>query len=619
MEPFEKRKIELLAPARDYETAVAAIDFGADAVYMGAPRFGARYAAGNSVEDISRAVDYAKRFGVRVYTTLNTVLFDSELNDAERTAREVIAAGVDALIIQDMAYMEMGLSGVEMHASTQTFNLKPDKVKFLQDSGFARVILERNISIEDIKAVRSASDVDLECFVHGAVCVCYSGRCYMSRSMSPRSGNRGDCSQACRLAYDLVDVSGRTLIKDKHLLSVKDLDWSGRIGELMDAGITSFKIEGRLKDSAYVKNVVSWYRRRIDEELKSRPGLVRSSSGRSITDFEPEISKTFSRGRTEYYYAGRRVGVSSPDTPKAVGESMGAVIRSGDGWFEVDGGVQISAGDGICCVSGGELTGTNVNKAEAERIYPNKELPVKHGTEIFRNFDIKFTATLENSRTRRVVDVKADVSFTKEELIVTYTDEDGVLAEVRCVCINGAAKEPEKMVDTIKSQLARSGDTIFCVTDVKVTPCVASEGSAELDGVPFLRVSELNALRRSGLDELLTHRMERTAVRSRVAAVEHRLWPFGNAAASENVVNSLSRRFYLDAGCENIEPGYDLRDDMTGVVVMRTMFCVRRENGMCRKVKTAEPLLLRHGQYRYKLQFNCDECVMEVIYEGKDK
>ena len=251
-------KIELLAPARDLRSARAAIDCGADAVYMGGPRFGARQAAGNSVADIAAVAEYARRFGVRVYVTLNTLLFDDELADAERIARQVVEAGADALIVQDMAYLEMELEGVELHASTQTFNASPEKAAFLADCGFSRVILERNLSLEEIRRIRAATDVELECFVHGAICVCYSGRCYMSRTMSPRSGNRGDCMQACRLPYDLLDAGGNVLIAGKHLLSVQDMDLSGRLSDLLDAGVTSFKIEGRLKDEAYVRNVVAW-------------------------------------------------------------------------------------------------------------------------------------------------------------------------------------------------------------------------------------------------------------------------------------------------------------------------------------------------------------------------
>ena len=305
----KKRNIELLCPARDYRAAVAAIDCGADALYIGANQFGARRGATNSTDDIARVVAYAHLFGVRVYVTLNTILYESELKDAERLARELITVGVDALIVQDMAYREMNLP-VELHASTQTCNMTPEGAKFFEDSGFTRVILERALSLDEIKTIRSATTVDLECFIHGAICVGHSGRCYLSRSQSSRSGNRGECSQPCRLTYDLVTEHGEKIIKGKHLLSVKDFDLSERIGELIDAGVMSFKIEGRLKDDNYIKNVVSYYRQKIDEALKTRPDCRRMSVGRSEIEFVPDPKKSFTRDAGEYMYSGKRAGVA---------------------------------------------------------------------------------------------------------------------------------------------------------------------------------------------------------------------------------------------------------------------------------------------------------------------
>ncbi len=330
-------KIELLAPARDLETGRVAVDCGADAVYIGGPGFGARHAAGNSVEDVAALVRYARPFGVRVYAALNTLLFDSELAEAERTARELIAVGVDALIVQDMAYLRMGLTGTEFHASTQTSNILPEDVAFLGRAGFRRVILERALSLDEIRAVRAActDGTELEAFVHGAICIGYSGKCFMSRSTGPRSGNRGDCSQPCRLAWDLVDAGGKILIKGRHMLSVSDLDLSARIGEMLDAGVTSFKIEGRLKDASYVRNIVSYYRGVIDEAIRGREGLYRASAGISEPDFTPDPSKSFTRGAIgtgctgEYFLDGARRGVISFDTPKAIGEYIGVVRETG--------------------------------------------------------------------------------------------------------------------------------------------------------------------------------------------------------------------------------------------------------------------------------------------------
>lgn len=608
-----RRKIELLAPARDLRSARAAIDCGADAVYMGGPRFGARQAAGNSVEDIAAAAEYARRFGVRVYVTMNTVVFDDELDEARWMALRVTEAGADALIVQDMAYLEMGLDGVELHASTQTCNASPEKVAFLGGCGFSRVILERGLSLAEIRKIRAATDAELECFVHGAICVCYSGRCYMSRTMSPRSGNRGDCMQACRLSYDLLDAQGNMLKAGKHLLSVKDLDLSARLGDLLDAGVTSFKIEGRLKDEAYVKNVVAWYRQRLDAELARRPGLVRSSKGKSDVGFRPDIVRTFSRGRTEYFFDGRRAGVSTPDTPKAVGSLVCRVARSGPGWFEAPDTASFVPGDGICFLYGGVLTGTRVNGTEGRRIRINRELRLPVGTDIYRNFDRRFNDLLESARPRRSVAVAASVAFGEGAVSVTFRDGDGCSVTVSAPCCNGAAREPERMLETVRTQLARSGDTMFDVTEVTF-----GAGGAE---VPFLRAAELNALRREGLQELLRRRMERRPERHPARPDGACRYPYGVPDASENVTNRLARRFYERFGGGGAAQGYDLHADLRGVTVMRTPFCVRRENGMCLRGRGGAeraPLWLRHGRYTYRLEFDCEACMMRVVFEGDD-
>ena len=348
--------VELLAPAKDYAAAAAAVDYGADAVYIGGARFGARQAAGNSAEEIARVVEYAHRFGVRVHATLNTLVWDDELEAAERQARSLIDAGVDALIVQDMALRRMDLP-VELHASTQVSNRTPEGARFLGEAGFARVILERNLTLEEIRAICAATAAEVECFVHGAVCVGYSGRCFLSRSMSARSGNRGACSQPCRLTWDLTDGKGRTWIAGKHLLSVRDMNLSQRIGDLLDAGVTSFKIEGRLKDLAYIRNVVAHYRRAVDEALALRPGLVRSSVGESVPDFTPDPSKSFTRGESDYFLDGKRAGVASFDTPKAVGERVGRVAGVSGGTFTLDGAHDLAPGDGICFLTPRGVTG----------------------------------------------------------------------------------------------------------------------------------------------------------------------------------------------------------------------------------------------------------------------
>ena len=461
------KPVELLAPAKDYASAAAAVDYGADAVYIGGARFGARQAAGNSDGEIARVVEYAHRFGVRVHATLNTLVWDDELEAAERQARALIAAGVDALIVQDMALRRMDLP-VELHASTQVSNRTPEGARFLGEAGFARVILERNLSLEEIRAICAATAAEVECFVHGAICVGSSGRCFLSRSMSARSGNRGACSQPCRLAWDLTDGRGRTWIAGKHLLSVRDMNLSQRIGDLLDAGVTSFKIEGRLKDLAYIRNVVAHYRRAVDEALALRPGLVRSSVGESVPDFTPDPSKSFTRGESDYFLDGKRAGVASFDTPKAVGERVGRVAGVSGGTFTLDGAHDLAPGDGICFLTPRGVTGTNVNAVEGRRITPNRMEGITPGAEVRRNFDRRFTLAVERSRTRRVIPAKAAAEATAEGLKLTYTDCEGVAASaVRAVRLD-PAKNPDANAAALRAQAMKSGDTIFAVREAEV-------------------------------------------------------------------------------------------------------------------------------------------------------
>ena len=489
--------VELLAPAKDYAAAAAAVDYGADAVYIGGARFGARQAAGNSAEEIARVVEYAHRFGVRVHATLNTLVWDDELEAAERQARSLIDAGVDALIVQDMALRRMDLP-VELHASTQVSNRTPEGARFLGEAGFARVILERNLTLEEIRAICAATAAEVECFVHGAVCVGYSGRCFLSRSMSARSGNRGVCSQPCRLTWDLTDGKGRTWIAGKHLLSVRDMNLSQRIGDLLDAGVTSFKIEGRLKDLAYIRNVVAHYRRAVDEALALRPGLVRSSVGESVPDFTPDPSKSFTRGESDYFLDGKRAGVASFDTPKAVGERVGRVAGVSGGTFTLDGAHDLAPGDGICFLTPRGVTGTNVNAVEGRRITPNRMEGITPGAEVRRNFDRRFTLAVERSRTRRVIPAKAAAEATAEGLKLTYTDCEGVAASaVRAVRLD-PAKNPDANAAALRAQAMKSGDTIFAVRE------------AEVRGAEWFVPASLAAeLRREALAALAGARRER--------------------------------------------------------------------------------------------------------------
>ena len=599
----KKRYIELLSPARNYDAAIAAIDCGADALYIGAESFGARRGATNTTDDIARVVDYAHLFGVKVFVTLNTILYERELKEAEALARRLIDVGVDALIVQDMAYREMNLP-VELHASTQVCNMTPEGAKFLEDSGFSRVILERALSLEEIKAIREATEVDLECFIHGAICVGHSGRCYLSRSQSSRSGNRGECSQPCRLTYDLVTERGEKLISGKHLLSVKDFDLSERIGDLIDAGVVSFKIEGRLKDDNYIKNVVSYYRRKIDEAIASRPECQRASVGRSEIEFDPDPKKSFTRDGGEYMFAGKRAGVASFLTPKAVGEYVGCVATTSKRDFRLVGKVALNAGDGICVITPEGIVGTNVNRVEGNTIEPNRMEGIKAGMEVYRNYDHRFTQAVERSRTRRAVETKCSLMLSAEGISATYTDEEGFSVSVaRSMALDGS-KSVDKMRAVAEEQMAKSGDSIFRVVSVDV---VGAEW--------FATAKMLAEVRREALSMLAAKRMTRTMEHDiRTDSGEAR-FPVQRLGAEYNVVNSLSRRFYLKHGVEHIIDGLDLWATTLGERVMESSYCLRREIGECLKkgTKLRERLYIEHGRHRYRLDFDCAKCRMSLI------
>ena len=595
------RYIELLSPAKDFTAAVAAIDHGADAVYMGASRFGARQAAGNSLDDIARVAEYAHRYGARLHCTLNTVLFDDELQDAERMARELIAAGADALIVQDMALREMNLP-IEMHASTQVGNTTPEGVKFLEECGFARIILERSLSLEEIRNICAATSAEVECFVHGAICVGHSGRCFLSRTTSARSGNRGECSQPCRLPYDLLDSRGNKIITGKHLLSVRDMDLSDELELLMDAGITSFKIEGRLKDVRYIKNVVSHYRQRIDNILARRTDIVRPSVGTSRIEFTPDPAKSFTRGASTYMLHGKSSGVASFDTPKAVGEYIGEIKNISRRGFTLSQAADLAAGDGICIITKEGISGTNINAVNGSTIEPNRMDGIVEGAKVYRNYDHRFTLSLDRSRTRRTIEASAQLTLSPESCRLTIKDEQGIEVSVERNETLSPANNPEKMQQTAQRQIEKSGDTIFSITKVDV---IGSEN--------FAPASLLSDMRREALERL---------TEARIAAPRHHKiipddgsarYPYPMVSRYENVTNSLAEKFYLKHGVQEIEPALELQPTQ-GERVMISSYCIRREIGECLKQKPTikGDLYIEHGTARYRLDFDCKRCLMTL-------
>ena len=609
----QKRKIELLAPAKDLATAIDAIDCGADAVYIGAGKFGARHSATNPIEDIARVAEYAHLYGVKVYATLNTLLFDDELEAAREQALALIKAGVDALIVQDMAYWQMNLP-IPLHASTQTNCVTPEKVKFLKEMGFARAILERSLSKNEIAKIRKATHIELEAFVHGAICVSQSGRCFFSRSTSERSGNRGECSQPCRLEYDLCNDKGEVIIKSKHLLSVRDLDLSARLGEMLDLGISSFKIEGRLKDRAYVRNIVSLYRQLLDREIAKRDDVERSSVGRSTIEFEPNASRTFTRGAGEYLFDGKRRGVASFDTPKAMGEKMGRILRVDRRGVVLDSKHDLATGDGVCFISNGALVGTNVVGIEGERIQLNRYDGVAVGVELFRNYNRLFSQAVERSRVKRTISVDLRLIFREDCIELVAIDETGIEHTASVEYASEEVRDKAKGEEALRRQLSRSGDTMFEVRNI------------EIENIRFAPMSVVAGLRREALEKLELGRLADYQFELHLASYidstnrweRKAQYPSKILTPQDNVTNHLAREFYTACGVEEIAEGLDCRSSTEGEQVVISDYCIRREIGECLKERPRlnGELYLERGTKRYRLDFDCKACQMRVVDLG---
>lgn len=594
------RKLELLAPAKNLEYGRSAIDFGADAVYIAAGRFGARYAAGNSMEDIAKLTTYAHTFGAKVYLTINTLLLDDELADARQTICEAWEAGVDALIVQDMAILEMDIPPIEIHASTQTLNIDPAKARFFEQAGMSRVILERALSLEQISAIRGQTSIELEAFVHGAICVCYSGGCYMSHAVAGRSGNRGVCSQPCRSAYNLTDSEGREILNGKHLLSVGDLDLSARLSDLAAAGVDSFKIEGRLKDLVYLKNTVAHYRSALDAVIAGSGGLyTRSSDGTSTPDFTPDPARSFTRGFTEYYIDGKRSGVSTFNTPKSTGDYLGRVDSVGREMFTMDSEQPLAGGDGICFFTpDGTLVGTNINTVDGRRIYPNRMDDISTGTEIYRNYDHRFSMEVERSRANRRIDAEISMNFTPLGATLSASDSSGATFAMFAEGPWDEARKPETAVENVTRQLSKGGDSIFRITSVRVSGIV-----------PFVGAAELNAMRRELLEGLTSQRLATYKRRERRPEAAAADYPTPTLDFKGNVLNALAESFYRRHGVSEIEKGFELQSDFIGREVMRTKYCIRRELGKCSR----EPLFIENYGNVFELGFDCKNCEMTVI------
>jgi putative protease len=607
------RKVELLAPARDLACGIAAIDSGADAVYVGAPQFGARARAGNTLEDVARLVAHAHTYWARVYVTVNTLLHDDELPRAVALIGRLYDTGVDAVIIQDVGLLESDLPPIALIASTQMHNHTPERVAFLEAIGIQRVILARELSLEEIRAIRAATSIELETFVHGALCVSYSGQCYMSYAIGGRSGNRGECAQPCRRRYTLVDRDGKPVVEGRHLLSLRDLNLSGHLEELLDAGVTSFKIEGRLKDQAYVTNVVSAYRQALDA-ASARQGLARASSGHSRVDFEPDLAKTFNRGYTTYFLHGRGEPPGALDSPKMVGEEAGVVRQVARGRFLLNTDLHLASGDGLCWFGPqGVLAGTFVNAIESAPdgvwVTPAETAGIYPGLAVYRNRDHAFLRQVEGSQPVRKIDVRLRLEAMEDGFRLRAVDEDGNVACGTLVADGEHAHKPRQAEATARRQLARTGETPFRAVDVKLA----------WDQPYFLPVSALNELRRDTLDRLLATRAANRPQMGKGIARNDAAYPEQQLTYRGNVLNRQAAAFYRRHGVGEIEPAAESGLDMAGRVVMRTRYCIRHQLGLCdgqRKTgNVREPLyLVDEDGHRYRLRFDCASCEMEVIY-----
>ena len=601
----KKKTIELLAPAKDKKTAFAAIDCGADAVYIGSPKFGARVNASNSLDDIKDVVEYAHKFRVKVYVTINTIMSDDELREAVELIYQLYDIGVDALIVQDMGLLECKLPPIKLFASTQCHNSTLEKVKFLEKTGFSRVILARELSLDEIRKIADNTDVEIETFIHGALCVSYSGQCYMSYAIGGRSANRGECAQPCRKKYSLVDSDGVVVATDKHLLCLRDLNFSSDIKDLIDAGVSSFKIEGRLKDEDYIKNVVSFYRKKIDDAIENTE-YERSSSGYSVLGFEADVNKTFNRGYCEYFLHGRNKNITSFDSPKSRGEYTGRVKEVFEKYFLFDGS-ELNNADGICFFDErGELVGTSVNKAEGNKIFPQSMNGIRKGVEVFRNYNHKFSKMLESAKVERKIE--ASVCFVEKEQCyeLSAVDEDGVRVVVEAGKNYDKAKNQELARNNIIKCLKKAGDSCFDIKEARV----------EVDVYPFIPLSELNELRRRLFAKL---EEERIAVYEVEKSGGIFISPYFERELfyDVNIMNEKAKEFYEKRGGICREYAIEKTGNVSGKILMTTKHCLKFSLGLCskegKKHRYREPFFLvdSHGK-KYKLLFECKSCCMKI-------
>ena len=606
-----KKKVEILAPAKNLYQGMFAINAGADAVYIGAPQYGARSNATNSIEDIAELVNYAHLFKAQVFVVVNTILYDNELEDCQKMIHELYAIGVDALIVQDMAIFEMDLPPIVIHASTQANNRDPKHVKFLKDAGMQRVVLARELNLDQIKEIHEATDVELEFFVSGALCVAFSGNCYMSIAGGERSANRGSCAQNCRLPYELKDGTGTTLIESSHLLSIKDLDLSDQLPNLIEAGITSFKIEGRLKDLVYVKNNVSYLRQKLDSFLENNDQFTKASSGRTIFNFEPQMDRSFNRGYTDYFVNQRKEKIGSWESPKSRGQYIGKITEVTPKGYFIENAEDLNNGDGLYFLnSQNESDGIQVNVVLNSFVIPNnyKEIPV--GTEIYRNSDAAFNKLVEREdATIRKIGVTFSLKEAATGFELSVIDEDGHTTSLSMDNEKTPSTKGDVIKDELKKNLSKTGNTPFIVDEINI----------DFSENWFIPTSKINEMRRLVLEQLMDVRVkEYIREEFQLKKTDHP-YPVKELDFTYNVSNKLARAFYHRHGVTEIEKAFEIQWDPGKSRVMVTKYCVKYELGKCARFqrdtmgeKVVEPLSLKHGENEYKLKFNCKPCEMEI-------
>ena len=622
-------QIELLAPAKTAEIGREAILHGADAVYIGGPGFGARHNASNEIADIAGLVEFAHRYRARIFVTMNTILHDAELDAAAKQIQQLYDAGVDALIVQDMGLLEMDLAPIQLHASTQCDIRTVEKARFLGSAGFSQLVLARELTLKQIAAIKAEVNTPLEYFVHGALCVAFSGQCYISHAHTGRSANRGDCSQACRLPYNLVDGQGRVVAYDKHLLSMKDNDQSNNLEALLDAGIRSLKIEGRYKDMAYVKNITAHYRLLLDQILERRTEYQRVSSGHTTIAFEPNVDKTFHRGYTDYFANGRGDQIAAFDSPKFVGLHLGYVSKLGADWIEIETEELLANGDGLNYMDKREVRGIAVNLAQAVagkpgfwRISPNEPVNMltglKVGMAVNRNRDHRWEAALGKNSAQRKVALDLILCETANGLALHLVDEDGIASMTECNLAFQAATDAAQAQDMLTQQLGKLGNTMFAARDIKL----------DLKRSWFVAASSINALRRDAVAQHEAVRQASWERPARTPATEPPVpYPESTLTYLANVYNEKARAFYQKHGVQLIAAAYEAHEEAGDVSLMITKHCLRFSFNLCPKqakgvtgvqgqVK-AEPMTLVNGGEKYTLKFDCKPCEMHVMGKAK--